>query len=69
MRIALLTPLGEGQLGTSLAHGLEAEGHEVVTIDARRLTSDTRAFERSPLHVPLAAPLTRLAARLSLIHI
>lgn len=63
MRIALLTPLGEGQLGTSLAHGLEVEGHEVVTIDARRLTSDTRAFERSPLDVPLAAPLTRLAAR------
>ena len=43
LKIALLTPLGEGQLGTSLALGLEQEGHEVVLVSARRLTSYNRA--------------------------
>lgn len=63
MRVALLTPLGEGQLGTSLAPGLEQEGHDVVLVRARRLTSYNRLFERTPLHLPLGGALARTATR------
>jgi glycosyltransferase involved in cell wall biosynthesis len=66
MRLALLSPPGEGQLGVSLARGFVAEGHDVRFVSASLLTSDGRLMpraRRAGIDGSLSRPLARSAAR------
>lgn len=66
MRLALLSPAAEGQLGVSLARGLAAEGHDVRFVRAGLLTSDGRLMPRARrlgLDGLLSRPLTWQARR------
>lgn len=68
MRIALLSPVGEGQLGVSLARGFAAAGHDVRFVRAALLTSDGRLLpriHRVGLDALVSRPLTLSAARRS----
>lgn len=78
MRIAVLTPEGEGQLGVSFARALSLEGHEAPVIAAGTLTAGSRelilarrlGLERalSPaLRRPIERRLTELAPQVTLV--
>ncbi|MGB9183728.1 MAG: glycosyltransferase [Solirubrobacteraceae bacterium] len=60
MRITVVAPAGEGQLGPSLVSGFLAQGHDTSLVDAPRLTSGHGVYVRARrLHV--AGPLLGLA--------
>ncbi len=71
MRVALLTPEGEGQLGVSFASALSREGHSAHVIAARALTAGSRELivarrfklDRT-LSSALRRPIERRLARL-----
>lgn len=68
MRVALLSPAGEGQLGVSLARGFHAEGHQVAFVRTALLTSEGRLMprlRRIGLDGVLSRPLSRWVARRS----
>jgi len=72
MRIAVLTPDGEGQLGVSFARALSLEGHEAPVIEAGALTAGSRELivarrlkaERA-LSAALRRPIERKLAELA----
>jgi spore maturation protein CgeB len=66
MRLALLTPPGEGQLGVSLTRGFAEEGHDVRLVPAAGLTSDGRVMprmRRARVDAPLSRALVEVAGR------
>lgn len=72
MRVALLTPEGEGQLGVSFASALSREGHDAHVVAAGALTGGSRELilaRRLKLDRRLSAalrrPIDRRLARLS----
>lgn len=69
MRITIVSPPGEGQLGVSLAHAFEAEDHEVTLVAGRALTAGNRllrlarmASAEAPISAALSARVSRVAS-------
>jgi spore maturation protein CgeB len=66
VRVLVLSPRGEGQLGVSLAAGLRAAGHDATLAPGRGLTAGNRALvvaRRRGAEAPLTAALTRRVIR------